>query len=253
MRIKTNTYNICSEKIPESFNGFTITQISDVHGRKLNDEFFDNITGDIVVLTGDILDGHAKYAKSAIQFIERIKQPVYFVTGNHEGTNHVLFKTIEITFKNNPNVKILHNESISLWKNDEVICLLGLDDLKYLSLTEGRDIKAPDYRLESFNINQDTFSIVLLHSPNNIKTIAQSKPDLVLSGHTHGGQFRLPFLGAIYAPGQGLFPEYDKGLYRVESTDLIVNSGIGFSRIPIRINCPAEINNIVLSNVPKSI
>ena len=92
------------------------------------------------------------------------------------------------------------------------------------------------------------YTIVLLHSPNNIETVAKCNPDLVLSGHTHGGQWRLPKIGSIYAPGQGLFPKYDKGQYKVRNTDLIISSGIGYSRIPLRINCPAEINNIVLHN-----
>lgn len=245
MKLIQNTYHIYSSKIPEAFNGFKIVQISDLHNRKIDYNFLDDIDGNVVVLTGDILDGKSESALETINFINRIQAPVYYITGNHESFNIEIFRKIENAFENNNNVHILHDESVLLTQDNQSIQLIGLDDLKYLCITQNRDRKLPDLRLKDFNLNE-LYSIVLLHSPNNIKTISQYKPDLVLSGHTHGGQFRFPYFGALYAPGQGLFPKYDRGYYKINTTELIINSGIGFSRIPLRINCPAEINTIIL-------
>lgn len=246
MKLVKNTYNITSDKIPQDFDNFTITQISDLHGRKVDKQFFDNIDGDIVVLTGDILDGSEQNSDYVANFVWTIAQssPVYYITGNHEATNINLFNSLERTLSNTQNVHFLHNESIEINRGESKINLIGLDDLKYDFVCHDRDRKLLDDRLVGFDMSD--YTIVLLHSPNNAETISIYEPDLVLCGHTHGGQCRLPKLGCVYAPGQGLFPKYDRGQYKVKKTDLIVSSGVGFSRIPIRINCPAEINNVVL-------
>lgn len=249
MELVKNIYNIESDRIPKAFDGFTITQISDLHSRKINCSFYDLIDGDIVVLTGDIIGGKVKNANDVICIIKNIAKtkPVYYITGNHEAANAILFYRIEKELERCNNVKILHDNSVLISRGTDCINLIGLDDLEFLQKTQGRDISIQDNRLQSFDMSD--YTIVLLHSPNNIETVAKCNPDLVLSGHTHGGQWRLPKIGSIYAPGQGLFPKYDKGQYKVRNTDLIISSGIGYSRIPLRINCPAEINNIVLHNI----
>ena len=94
--------------------------------------------------------------------------------------------------------------------------------------------------------DDDSFNILLAHRPELIETYAAYGADLVLSGHAHGGQVRLPFIGALYAPGQGLLPEYDSGLYTVGETDMIVSRGLGNSLIPLRVNNRPELVIAVL-------
>lgn len=246
LKIVKNKYNIFSDRIPQEFDGFTITQISDLHSRKVDSCFYSQIDGDIVVLTGDIMDASRQNSDCVVDFVSTIAKTnaVYYVTGNHEAANLAMFENICKMLATNDNVHFLSNESFSLFKGGQKINLIGLNDLKYESEMSNRDKNLPDDRLAAFNM--DSYSMVLLHSPNNIETIAQYQPDLVLCGHTHGGQWRIPKLGSVYAPGQGFFPKYDRGQYRVGNTDLIISSGVGFSRVPIRIFCPAEINNIIL-------
>ena len=85
------------------------------------------------------------------------------------------------------------------------------------------------------------FAIVLSHRPELFDAYAACNPDLVLSGHAHGGQFRLPVIGGLYAPGQGVFPQYDAGLYEQEATSMVVSRGIGNSLFPLRVFNPPEI------------
>ena len=85
------------------------------------------------------------------------------------------------------------------------------------------------------------FTILLSHRPEYFETYVEAGLDLVLSGHAHGGQFRLPFAGGLAAPNQGLFPEYDSGLYTEGSTNMVVSRGIGNSVIPVRFNNRPEV------------
>lgn len=245
MKIKKNNYYITSDKIPSEFNGFKITHISDLHNRVVDKDFYNMVDGDIIVLTGDLISRKSTDI-SCVAVLNKLSEiaPVYYITGNHEGRNVDTFRLIEKNISEK--ITILHDEMVSLNKNGKSINLIGLDDLNYLRTVYGVDEEAPDDRLEKFSINK--YTVVLIHSPNNIEYISQYKPDLVLCGHTHGGQICLPVFGAIYAPGQGLFPKYTKGLYNVNNVSMIINAGIGYSRLKIRTFCPPEINSITLHN-----
>ena len=96
---------------------------------------------------------------------------------------------------------------------------------------------------ETINILDDknTFSILLSHHPELFPEYKNTDIDLVFSGHAHGGQFRLPFIGGIIAPEQGLFPEYDAGIYTEDNTNMLVSRGIGNSILPFRINNRPEV------------
>ncbi|MGB4138298.1 MAG: metallophosphoesterase, partial [Saccharofermentanales bacterium] len=108
-------------------------------------------------------------------------------------------------------------------------------------------------KLHELMKENDGFTVLLSHRPELFDVYVDCGVDLVLSGHAHGGQFRLPFVGGIVAPDQGLFPKYDAGLYAAESTNMIVSRGIGNSIIPFRFNNRPEVVLIVLDgNVSKS-
>lgn len=85
------------------------------------------------------------------------------------------------------------------------------------------------------------FTVLLSHRPEFFERYVQADVELALCGHVHGGQFRLPFVGGLYGPNQGLLPEYDSGLYTKEDTNMIVSRGIGNSRFPLRFNNRPEI------------
>ena len=96
------------------------------------------------------------------------------------------------------------------------------------------------------DLASDAFTVLLSHRPEFFDLYVQQGFPLVLSGHAHGGQIRLPFLGGILAPGQGFFPEYDSGLYTDETTSMVVSRGLGNSVFPFRLNNPPEIIIITL-------
>ena len=96
--------------------------------------------------------------------------------------------------------------------------------------------------------NFDGYKILLTHNPAYYDDYAAAGFDLVLSGHTHGGQIRLPFIGAVYCPDQGFFPEYDSGVITKGDTTIVISRGIGNSRVPIRFLCRPEVVVIELQH-----
>lgn len=98
-----------------------------------------------------------------------------------------------------------------------------------------------DTKLRGLIGDKDNYTILLSHRPELFEAYVNCGVDLVLSGHAHGGQFRLPFIGGLVAPNQGLFPKYDAGLYTKGDTNMIVCRGLGNSIIPIRFNNRPEI------------
>ena len=95
--------------------------------------------------------------------------------------------------------------------------------------------------IEKLQYTEDDFSLLLSHRPELFDVYVEEEVDLVLTGHAHGGQFRLPVIGGLVAPNQGLFPKYDSGMFVEDDTHMIVSRGIGNSIIPLRINNPPEI------------
>ena len=127
-----------------------------------------------------------------------------------------------------------------LTKGSETIQIAGLDDPDF---TE-RDTYIQDSMVQTKISNlslSDEYCILLSHRPELFEEYVSEEVDLVLSGHAHGGQFRVPFIGGIIAPNQGLFPKYDAGKYSKNHTTMIVSRGIGNSIIPVRINNRPEI------------
>ena len=102
-------------------------------------------------------------------------------------------------------------------------------------------------KLDELADDQAGYTILLSHRPELFDTYVSGEIDLVLSGHAHGGQFRLPFIGGLYAPGQGFFPKYDAGMYSKETTSMVVSRGLGNSIIPLRFNNRPEIVLIELT------
>jgi len=211
---------------------FKILQISDMHNKQFHNNNKDllkvikELEPDIIVITGDLIDRNTVSPDKAYLFMEeliKIKQKVFFVSGNHERYN----KNIQSFSKglSKRGVTVLNNSNIFYPFKGTSINICGVDD-PYSGYA--------DLSLAFKGVNSDFFTVLLAHDPDII-TNNILPADLILSGHTHGGQVRFPLIGGLVAPGQGLFPKLQKGIYNLDSGKILyIDSGLGTSVFPIR-------------------
>lgn len=254
--LEVNRINILSEKIPEGFTNFRIAQVSDLHNTEIGDDNEKLIARlkksepDIIAITGDLIDSRHTDIETALEFAERAAKiaPCYYVNGNHEGRVLAEYEKLKKGLSE-LGVTILENKEIEITNGDDTISLIGVNDPKFrMKLVDDTMDQNVAYQLSEVVSDNNNYKILLAHRPEYFKSYA-GQVDLVLSGHAHGGQFRLPFVGGLVAPGQGLFPEYDSGLYTEENTNMVVSRGIGNSIIPFRINNRPEIVVIELEKL----
>lgn len=239
--------DIASGDLPAAFNGYKIIQLSDLHSKSFGKnqkniiEKVESSQPDLVVFTGDLVDGKNYDEEPSLLLMKELLQiaPVYFVTGNHEwwsGNFPELEKKL-LTL----GVTVLRNDHVEIEKDNSKITIHGIDDPDGgLSTDEIMDATAPG--------TSEEFRILLAHRPQYFQHYQEHQFDLIFSGHAHGGQFRLPFLGGIIAPDQGFLPEYDGGRYQSGDSVMIVNRGLGNSIIPQRLfNRPEIIETTLLS------
>ncbi len=234
-------YTYANSKIPIELDGFCIVQISDLHNAQFgkdNNKLISKIKNcnpDIIILTGDLVDGttHTNISK-ALNFVELAVKicPVYYITGNHEYYLSENMRQKVLEGLENAGAIILFNEAEELAPGAN---LIGIDDNSLISNTL------------KYLVDDSQFNIALAHEPQYINRYADSKVDLIFCGHAHGGQFRLPIIGAVYAPDQGINPEYTEGTYIQDSTTMIVSRGIGNSAFPFRLFNDPEIVCVRLS------
>ena len=252
--LEVSIYEISSSKISIQFDGYKIAQISDLHNtgsNKLKNSIIESIKNEkpnIIVITGDIVDSYKTNIESAIDFIKDINEiaPIYYVTGNHESRiddYDVLMKKLEEN-----KVIILDDRVEQITIDDSLINLIGINDpmCEHQSYLEDKEIV--DGVIKKIEYNKDVFSILLSHRPELFEIYHKYNFDLVFSGHAHGGQIRLPFIGGLVAPNQWLFPKYDGGLYEEDNTKMIVSRGIGNSILPFRINNNPELIYVTLKH-----
>ena len=241
-------YNVKSEDIPSEFDNFRIVQISDLH----NAEFGENneklllmlkqADADIIAITGDMIDSRNTDVDVAISFAQKAVNiaPVYYVNGNHESRVLGEYEKLKQGLTDT-GVTILENSSADITIGDEAITLIGINDPTFrMELVDDTMEQNIAHQLVSVISDNDNYKVLLAHRPEYFDVYAENV-DLVLSGHAHGGQFRIPFIGGLVAPGQGFFPEYYEGSHIKENTEMIVSRGIGNSIIPFRINNKPEI------------
>ncbi|KMP27086.1 phosphoesterase [Bacillus cereus] len=240
--ISITKVDITSSKIPSTFKGFKILQISDLHNKKFGDNqetLIQKVKGenpDIIVITGDLIDSKSYDAEVSMELIrELVKEyPIYFVTGNHEKWSGK-YNDLEKELKNH-HVTVLRNEHVTIQKGQQKINLLGIDDPEFVTGNndEVKGVK-DEISKAKFGMPPDTYNVLLSHRPELLAKYADEQIDLVLSGHAHGGQVRLPFIGGLVAPNQGVFPTNTAGLYEKQNTSMVVSRGLGNSVIPQRI------------------
>ena len=246
--LELNHYTISSDRLTEAFDGYRIAHVSDLHNTEMgkdNEKLLDMLQEadpDIIAITGDIIDSRNTDIDVALQFTKDAMEiaPCYHVTGNHEARvseyDELKEGMIEL------GVVVLEDGRIELEQSGETITLLGVKDPSFQTdYLFGDSETVMQSKLQEIVNEEDSYTILLSHRPELFEVYTESKVDLVLSGHAHGGQFRLPFVGGLVAPNQGLFPKYDAGLYTEENTNMIVSRGIGNSILPFRFNNRPEV------------
>ena len=197
---------------------------------------------DIIAITGDIIDSRNTNIDIALQFTKAAMEiaPCYYVTGNHEAR---ISKYDELkAAMEAAGVVVLEDEKTKISLEGGEITLIGVNDPSYQTdYLFGDAESVMNAKLEELHTENGEFTVLLSHRPELFETYVDHDLDLVLSGHAHGGQFRLPFVGGLVAPNQGFFPEYDAGLYSMNHTNMIVSRGIGNSILPFRFNNRPEV------------
>lgn len=230
-----------TQKLPANFAPLRIAHISDIHDARFgehNEKLLSKLQScapDIIVLTGDIIDSNRTDIGAAVDLVtEAVKiAPCFYVTGNHEAAIYSSFSTLEAGMRQ-AGVTVLRDTAVSLDIHAERITLIGLDDPGFTR------VGIAD-RLGGLMPADGSFTILLSHRAEKFNEYVLSGVDLTFCGHAHGGQIRVPFVGGLFAPGQGYFPEYDAGLYTDGDSSMIVSRGLGNSTFPLRLNNRAEI------------
>ncbi len=237
-------------------SSLSIVHISDLHNktfgwrqtRLLNK--IKAIHPEISVITGDLVDG-APHHHAAV-FLQKASRicPIYFVRGNHEsiaGNFPVLNQTLSKC-----NVHLLVNRSVDVTKDGYTYRISGLDDpifhikgKKYAGFIKKTLDEMLD-KLKSTKKRAD-FQILLSHRPELFSLYSRYPFDLVLCGHAHGGQVRLPFTDGLYAPNQGILPKYTSGAHTKNNTTEIISRGLGNSSFPLRLFNFPEIVHIQIT------
>lgn len=251
-----------NEKLPEAFDGFRIVHISDLHNKwfgerqKLLRAMMAEASPDTIVLTGDLIDKRrcrdGDYgAAVTLAGQAGMLAPVHYVTGNHEWQDGSVEDICGKLAKEA--VSILENKATVIRRGEEQIVLMGVSDI---SRYNGGAMRAPVLEKEKSQFSQvlhemkeqhkDDFCILLSHRPELLPIYVREHIDLVFCGHAHGGQVRLPFVGALFAPGQGMLPKYTEGLCKEEGTSMVISRGLGNSLFPARVFNRPEVVTVTL-------
>ena len=237
--LKVKEYKVVNNKITDSYHGLKIIHLSDIHyNSTINEKELNNIVDkvneikpDIVVLTGDLIDERLSYDKDIIiNCLRKIEAKLgkFAVSGNHD----IPLDDYNYIIKESGFTSLDNKYELIYSKTSEPIIISGIgygdEDIgikteqydKYISELKADDIKP-------------IYSILLVHEPDTVDNLDLNKYDLVLAGHSHGGQVRIPFIGKLYTP-QGAKKYYDE-YYKISNTDLYISSGLGTSMYKFRL------------------
>lgn len=218
-----------------------ITQISDFHSNVLANlgeviETIKTFNPHFIILTGDIIDyGTDKKIKRSLFFLKNLMQlgiPAYFISGNHEEAGPKL--DVFVREMENLGISYLFNDGRKIKVGDNLVNLYGLGHYARF--------------YNKYKPKDEEINIILSHFSKPIRDDKRDDFDFVFSGHTHGGQVRLPFIGAILSPGEGFLPDFDKGIFPYKNGIIYVDSGLGNTFLPLRFLNPIGYSNIEIKN-----
>lgn len=236
--IKIVNYDVRSDKVTDTIKVALVTDLHSCDYGENQDKLLNTIYSqepDIVLLGGDIVDDKLPQDK-AKEFLSAVseKYQCFYVTGNHEyrsGDINKIKKMIE-----DYGIYVLEGDSITMEINGQTVGIFGIDDPEVGKIEFNKQLKECGN-----NINNSVFSILLSHRPELIESYEKYGFDLILSGHAHGGQWRIPgVLNGLLAPNQGFFPKYAGGFYQRDNNSMIVSRGLAkeSTRIPRIFNPP---------------
>ena len=238
-RLCTTRYTLDAEGLEKEVK---IVQISDLHGKsfgKNNIKLIEKVLNehpDFIAVTGDIIHRYTeKNKRVALRLVSALCEiaPVLFIAGNHE----------------------LRNKGYRFFRRDLIGAgALVLDDCPHnicdLTVVGLKCSSLKNDKINAVTPEGKSVKILLAHMPQFLEKYANAGYDLVLSGHAHGGQWRIPFTRqGIYSPGQGLFPKYTQGVHTCGKTRMIISRGLGNSEFPVRLFNPPEI--VTVNLIPK--
>jgi predicted MPP superfamily phosphohydrolase len=248
--------------LPEAFDGFTITQITDVHSGSFTDaagvqkglDLVNDQHSDIILFTGDMVNNRASEMDQWIPAFAGLKAPLgkFSILGNHDYGDYIRWENAEAKRANLNRLKQIHdetgfrlllNESVLLKKGDQSIVLLGVENWGKGGFHQYGDLKKA-----TAGIPADAFRILMSHDPSHWEGVTLQHDQhvhLTLSGHTHGMQFGIEFLGFRWSPIKYVYKQW-AGLYQDEGRYLYVNRGFGFLGLKGRIGMWPEVAVITL-------
>ena len=256
--LSVETHTVHLPRLPEAFRGMRIAQLSDFHYVEYTESSFlqkvvdsvNRLKPDLVVLVGDFVtygpirwpseDAHKRFAlrhmPECASILNGIQSPLRYATlGNHDmmvGGRYVYGDLV------NQGLPVLRNSAVPIERDGQRLWLVGLGSAC------ARDAD-PSHAVPGSAVRDKEPMIVLAHEPDILPEIARYGADLMLSGHTHGGQVRIPFCPPAFLPDFG--KNYLAGWFQYGSTKLYVNRGIGTIGVPFRLNCPPEITLLTLA------
>lgn len=230
--------------------------ITDLHnkeyGEKNSDlaELVKEQNPDFIAVCGDMVnrgDPDTTKMKDVLEKLSKIA-PTYCCLGNHERDNAAEFGTDFKSETNSTGAVLLDNEYIKFTKNGKSVLIGGMSDYPYYEFyTPDDDVPSRTLWEEFAEKAKNNFTILLHHQPEYIAEDAKKTDiDLIVCGHTHGGQIQLPFIGGVIAPNQGLFPKYDKDEFDLDGTKMIVCAGLSNTVFIPRINNQVEIGVVTV-------
>ena len=222
-------YELPLPKGLEELDGLKIAQISDVHSADIQEELrtaLREAAPDLIVFTGDLVNREDRDLSRAISLAAMAAQiaPAYYAPGNHEADNPCYPELREGLEK--AGITVLENENAQLWRNGVQINIIGLLDLTFHPQGRERAREELPGRIQDLSL-PGALNVVLSHRPSLMEEYGESGADLVFSGHAHGGQVRMPLIGPLFAPDEGVFPDYTAGTYQTGGTWVVVSRGLG--------------------------
>ena len=230
--------------------GLKIAHISDFHNAKFknNNEklltLISNANPDIIAITGDLIDSRHTNLQNSIDLASNLVKiaPCYYVPGNHESRIPKEYNELK-TALNSLGITVLEDEKITLEKDGKSYTLLGIRDPMFEipkdSLEKSKSVIAK--KLTTLTEDGESYKILLSHRPEAFCEYVSADINLALTGHAHGGQAQIPFIGGLIAPNQGFFPKYSEGLHQKKNTSMVISRGLGNSLCPLRFNNRPEV------------
>ena len=222
-------YELPLPKGLEELDGLKIAQISDGHSADIQEELrtaLREAAPDLIVFTGDLVNREDRDLSRALSLAAMAAQiaPAYYAPGNHEADNPCYPELREGLEK--AGITVLENENAQLWRNGVQINIIGLLDLTFHPQGRERAREELPGRIQDLSL-PGALNVVLSHRPSLMEEYGESGADLVFSGHAHGGQVRMPLIGPLFAPDEGVFPDYTAGTYQTGGTWVVVSRGLG--------------------------